>query len=525
MNTFKILDCTLRDGGYYTDWYFNPDLVKRYFLAIAESPVAQVEMGYLNPVRPGSSGPYFYLGRRDIEAARALLPADRKIAVMMNYKDVSPSIAASLMKPVRGLVDIVRFACPPAAVKECIEIAKVIREYDAEVAINVMYLSKYITNAPAIMAPLASCPDAVQYVSLVDSYGSCFPDDVSTAIAATLNMLPQQIGFHGHDNIGLAFGNALAAINAGAHMVDSTILGMGRGAGNLRTELIAAYLERGKHNVPLSAMAESVNDFETLRREYEWGTNLPYIISGFNGLPQADVMDWLGTRRYTISSIVSALQGTSEPPAVDHVELPGIAASPFAGTHTNSPMVIVGGGSTVFEHRDAIIDLAEQTDATIVLSSLRHAHLFANTKAAVVSCLAGQEAQRRQPLPPRDNRCFVVSDQPRLAGTLPGGSPCYTVSDWAKSGTRLGPVSDVAPLELALGVAIDLKASTIYLAGFDGYSNATLADQANASDVQTQIDLFAKDSTRAPLQAITPTLYRIAQVPLYGLLSKAASGV
>jgi len=521
---FEVLDCTLRDGGYYTDWFFPKDLVMRYCDAIAETTVGTVEIGYLSPLKPGGSGPYFYLGRSEIEQIRAALPADRKIAVMMNYKDVSVESAARLMRPVADLVDIVRFACPPAEVQSCIEIAKVVHAAGAEVAINVMYLSKYSRNAEAVLKPLAAHADVVQYVSLVDSYGSCFPDEVAGAIRATVGILPQKIGFHGHDNVGLAFANALAAIEAGAHIVDSTITGMGRGAGNLRTELMMAYAARGGNDTPFGAISESLVDFEKLRDEYGWGTNLPYMISGFNGLPQADVMDWLGTKRYTVSSIVSALQGKDAP--VDTTDVAPLTGSDFAAAHGGRPVIIVGGGPSINANIDGIRRLAESAGAPIILSSLRHAKLFADVEGPLLTCLAGQEAQRKRMLPADGaDRCFVVTPGPRLKGSVPQGRRSFVADKWLDVGdVHLGPVSDVAPLELALGTALGLEATKIWLCGFDGFDHASIADQANAQDVQRKIDLFVSTGGRPPLASITPTLYDIRTTPLYGLLSEMATG-
>ncbi|NJM23243.1 MAG: hypothetical protein HC907_33615, partial [Richelia sp. SM1_7_0] len=155
--------------------------------------------------------------------------------------------------------------------------------------------------------------DVVDYLYLVDSYGACYPNQVREAVKFAVDNLPQKIGFHGHDNINLAFANALAALEAGVDILDSTVLGMGRGAGNLRTELIIAYLAQVFDKpIDLSSLADLLESFQKMKNHYGWGSELPYIISGLADLPQKDVMEWLGKKRYSTSTVVQTLQGKQQ---------------------------------------------------------------------------------------------------------------------------------------------------------------------------------------------------------------------
>ena len=81
-------------------------------------------------------------------------------------------------------------------------------------------------------------------VYLADSAGAMLPDDVRARVAALKNRLAAEVGFHAHNNLGLAMGNCLAAIEAGADRLDGSLRGLGAGAGNAATELIATVLER-----------------------------------------------------------------------------------------------------------------------------------------------------------------------------------------------------------------------------------------------------------------------------------------
>jgi len=82
------------------------------------------------------------------------------------------------------------------------------------------------------------------YINLADSAGYLTPQDVEARIKALRENLSIPVGFHAHNNMGLAMANALTAIQAGAEYVDGTLRGLGAGAGNAQIELLAGVLQR-----------------------------------------------------------------------------------------------------------------------------------------------------------------------------------------------------------------------------------------------------------------------------------------
>ena len=82
------------------------------------------------------------------------------------------------------------------------------------------------------------------YINLADSAGYLLPGDVSERISAVCNAVKIPVGFHAHNNLGLAIANSLAAIRAGATFIDGTLRGLGAGAGNAQIEVLAGVLER-----------------------------------------------------------------------------------------------------------------------------------------------------------------------------------------------------------------------------------------------------------------------------------------
>jgi 4-hydroxy 2-oxovalerate aldolase len=93
-------------------------------------------------------------------------------------------------------------------------------------------------------------------VYVVDSAGALVPSGVRERVGAVGQVAPE-VAFHAHNNLGLAIGNTVAAIEAGATRVDASLRGLGAGAGNAATELLAAVLERTGINTTLDVFALS----------------------------------------------------------------------------------------------------------------------------------------------------------------------------------------------------------------------------------------------------------------------------
>ena len=159
-----------------------------------------------------------------------------------------------------------------------------------------MYKSKW-AEYPEIMDNLFKLDGPVDFFYLVDSYGGVFPDEVRSTLAQVKSKTRAKVGFHGYDNLEMVLANTLTAAENGIDIMDATITGMGRGAGNLKMELLLTVLniKYGKE-IDFNALSEVTCAFQTLQEQYDWGTSLPYMVSGANSLPQIDVMEWVSKR-------------------------------------------------------------------------------------------------------------------------------------------------------------------------------------------------------------------------------------
>src|SRR5438045_3830386 len=105
---FKILDCTFRDGGYYTEWDFPEALTKIYYEAVAKLPIEAAEIGYRSNPQSGYMGQFGYCPESTLATAKSAL-GGKLLAVMLNEKEHDAASVKRLIKPYSQYIDLVRF--------------------------------------------------------------------------------------------------------------------------------------------------------------------------------------------------------------------------------------------------------------------------------------------------------------------------------------------------------------------------------------------------------------------------------
>jgi len=578
--TFQILDCTLRDGGYYCKWDFDEQLVDQYLEAMVVASVDILEIGYVSfpqssPVRaPGYFGKYFYIHASTATEIRAKLHQYEQklsgsgkipqIAVMCNAKEFvgrSKDEITRLFGPLVGLLDIVRFAVSPQldSIKDVLRCADILKN-DFSIALNLMYLSNYLQDDDHLKL-LSNHQSSFSTLNLVDSYGSCFPKQVGEAFQklATIfgdgEKLPT-FGYHGHNNLSLAFANALEAISSGATIIDGTITGMGRGAGNLQTELIVLHRaestqtdQASKHEKHLSSHCFSslVNSFETLKKSYGWGISLPYIMAGVCGVAQGKVMEYVQSERYEISSIVKLCKNTKS--VFDYTEyenfskhaissidstcvqasssnIDSTVAQSSSSSHSNATtngiqnLLVIGGGPSVHKHCGAIEELSKRLNAPLVGCSFKSLLPFKTKHTNWIVCYSCQktvDTLQKQP------DLLVVRKAPRFQP--------ITGFDSGFSRTQICQVEPFSsqidygdsPISVALSVAKELKPSNIFLAGFDGFAAPTRSQSRIHDETHQILESFAKSMPLTQIFTLFPSFCLPKTIPIlscYSLLSQ-----
>ena len=499
-NNFEILDCTLRDGGYYTDWDFNGDIVNTYFNGMNSLPIDYIELGYRNNPENEYLGKFGYCPVYLLKQIREL--SHKKLAVMLNEKSTKVEDLAQLTEPINGLVDMIRLAVDPNNLLRAIKLAEAIKKQGFEVGFNIMYMSKW-NQYEGFYGNLAGLNDIVDIINMVDSFGGVLPNEVVEIIKKLRQTLTCKIGFHGHNNLEMGLINTLIAIDSGVDSVDCTVLGMGRGAGNLNTELLLAYLNHKGLAVDFNALSDVITAFQPLFEKYRWGTQLPYMISGANSLPQKEVMALVTNRVYSFDSIVRGLQNKKDK-IVDNAKYPVLEEG-----KKYDEVIIIGGGYSPVHHLEGLINyINTKKNIALVFATARHAGKFLNVEVPQYYCLLGREAKRLKTNVSAEqfNATCILPPYPRKLGT--------DVPEYAEKATyELPKIEFTAEYQdscttLAIQTALNICKGNIFIVGYDGYPGSVLSEKEVAlSNENMALLRDFEEYTGKRMKSLTPSLY------------------
>lgn len=278
MEKFNLLDCTLRDGGYITKWHFKDDTIREIIKILIDSGIDFIEVGYINTNSHGNNTTQY----ESIEKISKYLPRDRKKSIMLAMVDVQQCKEEDITPYTGKSIDGIRVVFYKHQIDEAMNIAKVIKKNGYRLFMQPMVTIDYTIDE---YVQLSKCiADFEPYgVSIVDSFGYMLKSDFRQYFKILDNILKPEaiIGFHSHNNMNLAFVTAQDILEYDTSrkiVIDSSLYGMGRGAGNLNTELIANYYNMTlgkKYNV--SQILDLIGKYIVqIRQEKEWGYS-PYL--------------------------------------------------------------------------------------------------------------------------------------------------------------------------------------------------------------------------------------------------------
>ncbi|AXI76961.1 4-hydroxy-2-oxovalerate aldolase [Peterkaempfera bronchialis] len=234
-------DATLRDGQHEVGHQMTEDQLRRYAEAADRAGVPVVEVGHGNGLGASS----LQIGRARLSDAQMLDAVRPELASARMGVFMAPGwgTGSDIRAAVAAGAGVVRVAA------HCTE-ANVTRRHlglvrDLGVQAQTVLLMSHMAE-PTELA--RQCALAVSYgaqaVGIMDSAGALLPGDVTARVSAIASETGVPVIFHGHNNLGLAVGNSLAAVQAGARIVDVCAQGIGAGAGNTPLEVMAAVLQR-----------------------------------------------------------------------------------------------------------------------------------------------------------------------------------------------------------------------------------------------------------------------------------------
>ncbi len=278
----KVMDCTVRDGGLINNHNFEDSFVRAVYQTCVAAGIDYMEIGYKGAQRlysPTEHGKWKHCSEDDLRRIMDDNPANLKISAMADADRCDYHV--DILPKKESVLDMIRVACYINQIPTAIDMVKDATDKGYETTVNIMAVSTvHEKDLLEALEVLAETP--VGSVYIVDSNGALYSEeiqDLTRQFRRALNGTDKLVGIHAHNNQQLAYANTIEAIVCGASMLDATINGMGRGAGNCPLELLIGFLHNPKFKLrPILECIQNV--FLPMRDKMEWGYQLAYMVTG-----------------------------------------------------------------------------------------------------------------------------------------------------------------------------------------------------------------------------------------------------
>lgn len=474
MNKIRILDCTLRDGGYVNNWEFGKDNIKKIILKLFEANIDIIECGFLtnkNQYNPDCS-------KFDtVERIAEFLPKDRRnleMVCMVNYGEYN---LEDLPDYDGSSIDGIRVAFHKKDLNGALEFCKGISEKGYKLfmqpMVSISYTDKEFINL------IESANEIKPYAFyIVDSFGVMKRKDLMRLYYLVDHNLEEDIyvGYHSHNNIQLSYSNAQALVDLRTKrelIIDSSVFGMGRGAGNLNTELFIEYLNdtnggNYKSKILLQIIDQVLNN---IYLSSYWGYSLPHYISAKHNCHPNYASYLADKNTLTVEDISNILSGIDENKRnhLDKVYVENlyfnyqahkindsVVKDKLAEIFKGKTAIAIAPGSSINVDSDKIVQEADMPDTIIVSVNFKPDKL--ESDYVFVSNL-----RRYEELKDKIEIKLIVTSN------IKTDSNVEHVINYIDLLNEIQGVRDNAGLML-IKLMISLDVKSIKLAGYDGYS-------------------------------------------------------
>ena len=281
---YELLDCTLRDGAYIVNSRFGESAIRGIIKKLQDAKVEIIECGWLKD-SPHEKGTSFYHMPKDLQQYLFEKKSNLVYTAMIDWN----RYRADLLPEKDGQsIDAIRIVFPHGKHKEGIKVGEIIKKKGYAVFFQAANTLAY-TNQELVELAHDINRVSPEALSLVDTFGAMYEEDLERIADILDGELNQEIklGFHSHNNQQLSFALTMHFVKMFQNrnrriIVDASLNGMGRGAGNAATELLAHYLNDKHHgNYDMNAIMDAIDTYmQGFHEKYTWGYSTPYFIAG-----------------------------------------------------------------------------------------------------------------------------------------------------------------------------------------------------------------------------------------------------
>jgi 4-hydroxy 2-oxovalerate aldolase len=278
----KVFDCTIRDGGLVNNSQFTDEFVAAVYQALVDAGVDYMEIGYKGDRKiysPSEYGPWKHCQEDDIRRIVGENQTGLKLSAMADAERTN--YHEDFLPKEKSVLDMIRVATYIHQIPTALDMIKAAHDKGYETSLNLMSVSTVhdheLEEGLEILAR-----SEVDVLYIVDSFGALYSEEIQDLTRKFMSFAEgagKKVGIHTHNNQQLAYANTIEALILGASYLDSTIAGLGRGAGNCATELLLGFLKNPKFH--LRPILKCIQEhFLPLREKIFWGYDIPLLITG-----------------------------------------------------------------------------------------------------------------------------------------------------------------------------------------------------------------------------------------------------
>lgn len=525
---FKILDCTLRDGGYHNNWRFSKRLINAYLNCMSKLGIELIELGFRFLNQNKSRGETAYTKESFIKKLK--IPSNLTLGIMVNASDFisSPLSLNKLCENIfpdikKSKIKFVRIACHYKEIFKIGSIIKWLKKRNIIVTVNLMQISE-LNKKEIIKSCLYLSRKRVDVLYVADSLGSVKPNEIIGLIKLIKKNWKNQVGVHAHDNLNYALKNTILAKKNGTNWLDCTVLGMGRGPGNTKTEDLLKLLKINDIYELKFLSSLKTKFFLPLKNKYRWGTNAYYRFAAINKIHPTYIQEMISDDRYNKKNYKNILQNLREADSRKYNPFKLIAPkniysgkpkgkwSPYQDI-IGKEVLIIGAGVSALRNKQKIEKLIIRNNLYVICLNTNRSinEKLVDLRAVshpfrIISDINDYNSSTNLAMPlsmlPKE-----ILDKIKVKKN--GNIKDYGISINLKNKIIVKKKYCILPNSLAISYALSIalagRAKKIYLAGFDGYNE----DDSKNDETDLTLNLIKKTYRKLKILSITKTKYNL----------------
>lgn len=523
------LDCTLRDGGYYNNWNFSKKFVEDYLNIVSSIDLDCIEIGFRFIKNDFSLGNCAYTTENflnSLDTKNIKVP----LAIMLNASEFVNINKNKLIKICNNLfvkkskskISIIRIACRLNEIEKLGALILILKKKGYKIIINLMQISLLNTSQIKKSSYQVS-KFGVKILYIADSIGSLNPKEVKRIIQTIKKNFTGQVGVHMHDNMKLALSNTVQAKEIGATWLDSTINGMGRGAGNTCTEDLIYFINKKRKNLNINKFEKYIEEnFSELKKKYNWGSNIFYKLSALYNIHPTYIQELLKDKRYSKEEKLNIIEflrvNRSETYSKKLLTFPRKIknihnfrkSTDIKHSIKKKEFLIFGAGLSISKHKKKILQYIKNNKPYVIsvnynkFISEKYINNYAvlNLERFVIDFKYYLNCNKKIILP----RSIMENHfgHKRLTSLKIYNYDTIIKKNKFNVFENYSEIPNSLTATYALSFAISRKPVKITFAGFDGYENKNILNK----EINNILNLLKKNFKLIKISSITPSIYK-----------------